>query len=45
MNAQVNPVAVFNGIDAVTGRYLPAPSVQDISRTLRGEPPTPVAPR
>lgn len=45
MNAQVNPVAVFNGIDAVTGRYLPAPSVQDISRTLRGEPPTPVAPQ
>ena len=43
MNAQVRDVAAFNGIDAVTGLYLPSPSVADISRTLRGEPPTPVA--
>ena len=36
MNAQPHDDAVFNGIDAVTGGYLPSPSVEDISRTLRG---------
>lgn len=29
----------FNGIDALTGRYLPSPSVEEISRVLRREPP------
>lgn len=29
----------FNGIDAVTGSYLPSPSIEVISRVLRGEAP------
>jgi len=44
MNAQPHDDAVFNGIDAVTGGYLPSPSVEDISRTLRGGAPKPVEP-
>jgi len=37
------PVA-FNGIDAVTGRYLRSPSVEQLCRALRGEPARPVDP-
>lgn len=43
MNAHVPPLPpAFNGIDAVTGLYLPSPSIEDISRVLRGEPARPV---
>ena len=45
MNAQVpESTTVFNGIDAVTGLYLPSPSVEDISKALQGEPPKAIAP-
>lgn len=38
MNAQIQDATTsFNGIDALTGLYLPSPSVEDISKALRGE--------
>lgn len=45
MNAQVpESTAAFNGIDAVTGNYLKSPSVEDIARVLRSEPPKAIDP-
>lgn len=45
MNAPApGPATAFNGIDAATGLYLPAPSIQDISRALRGQPRAAAAP-
>ncbi|HEY0334434.1 MAG TPA: hypothetical protein VGC74_12110 [Stenotrophomonas sp.] len=44
MNTPAAGPVAFNGIDAVTGRYLPAPSVAELCGALKGEPATPVAP-